>query len=130
MSLLQCPNSGGYKSEKLGSFGGLVGKLVSYVIIISIAVLFGSGFGDPGRGALLIIAFVVCSIDFVLTFRPGKARCKLCGFKWRKNDYTPGRTFALNRDLIERGNARGELEERERRRRELERLRQQQQWNQ
>ena len=124
MAKLQCPNCGGYKSEKLGTISRFLGKIFSYGCLLIGAYILGIVASSFLKGNIEVLFFVMaiavvcCLWDFFTTFQPGKVSCLLCGFKWRKSDYPNSTTFKVQPHLIEKGNIRLEQErlERERRR--------------
>ena len=136
MAKLQCPNCGGYKSEKLGTMSRFLGKLLRYGCLLfatfcmaGVASAFLRG-GVEVVFVIMAIAVVCCLWDFFTTFQPGKVSCLLCGFKWRKSDYPNSAAFCVQPDLIEKGNIRLEQErlERERQRKRQEELNRQNDW--
>ena len=134
MAELQCPNCGGYKSEKLGTFSRLLGKIFSYGVSLIVAYIGGNIFGAFFLHNMQLVVFGVmaltvvgCLWNFFTTFQPNKVSCLLCGLKWDERNYPKGTVFRVQQDLIDKGNIRLEQErlESERQRYQEEQRRQQ-----
>lgn len=127
---MQCPNCGGFKSEKQYGLDEVVKVPFGLLCLLSIVGYFANFYlklnitYDTAKIAAIIITpgLLILSIIYAIAHRHNY-RCRLCGYQWNQNKISAGTKFQVKKELIEKGNILLEQEEIERQRRKEEQRR-------